>query len=153
VGKPQREVDPYREELHVLRQRLGQRIRELRKLRGWSQEEFSDYAHIHRTFAGSLERGEKNISFHALVLIARCFGMSMTELFEGLENGEERKSPRNTRARTARKSQDIDRDRVLQEAAILERAARSLRDIAGAGPGSKVNKEPKPIRKKGPSKQ
>ncbi len=40
---------------------------------------------IHRTFAGSLERGEKNVSFHALVLISRCLGVTLSELFEGLE--------------------------------------------------------------------
>jgi DNA-binding XRE family transcriptional regulator len=73
VGKPQREVDPFRDELQSLREALGLRIRELRRERGWSQEEFAHQAHVHRTFAGSLERGEKNCSFHALVLIARSF--------------------------------------------------------------------------------
>src|ERR1041385_5837080 len=88
VGKPQREVDPFREELTVFRQALGRRIRNLRTLRGWSQEEFAARAHVHRTFAGPLERGEKNGSFHALVLIAQSFGMTLSEMLAGFESGE-----------------------------------------------------------------
>ena len=88
MGKPQGEVDPFRDQLETFRAALGSRIRELRKLRGWSQEEFAAKAHVHRTFAGSLERGEKNCSFHALVLIAQCFGMTLSEMLAGLESGE-----------------------------------------------------------------
>ena len=72
----------------VLRRALGNRIRELRKARDWSQEQFSAHAHVHRTFAGALERGEKNVSFHALVLIARCFGLTLAELLAGIETGK-----------------------------------------------------------------
>jgi transcriptional regulator with XRE-family HTH domain len=61
----------------MFRKALGGRIRDLRTLKGWSQEEFAARAHVHRTFAGSLERGEKNCSFHALVLIAQCFGITV----------------------------------------------------------------------------
>lgn len=88
VGKPQREIDPYRAELEELRFALGRRIRELRQRNGWSQEEFAARAHVHRTFAGSLERGEKNLSFHALILVARCFGVTLAELLQGIETGE-----------------------------------------------------------------
>lgn len=91
-------MDPFRDELRILRKALGNRIRELRKLKGWSQEVFADKAHIHRTFAGSLERGEKNVSFHALVLIARCFGIRLSELLAGLEAGESVESKARTRS-------------------------------------------------------
>lgn len=84
MGKPQGEIDPFRAELKVRRIALGRRIRELRQSKGWSQEEFASQAHIHRTFAGSLERGEKNVSFHGLVLIARCFGITLADLLTGV---------------------------------------------------------------------
>ena len=133
MGKPQREVDPFRDELRALRQALGKRIRELRTQRGWSQEQFADMAHIHRTFAGSLERGEKNVSFHALVLIARCFGMNASELISGVEAGEPAPSRRP-------RSASVDRSRILREAEGLERAARVLREIALPG-GSKPKRK------------
>ena len=59
MGKPQRGIDPFRDELVALRRALGNRIRELCKAKGWSQEQLSAYAHVHRTFAAALERGEK----------------------------------------------------------------------------------------------
>ena len=136
MGKPQREVDPYRNELRRLRQALGQRIRELRSARGWSQEEFADRAHIHRTFAGSLERGEKNCSFHALILIARCFDLTLSELLSGLESGQSS----NVRAgrRTVARPGSPDRTRLLREAANLEHVAEILKEIATAEtPGKK----------------
>lgn len=126
-GQPQREVDPFRTELQELRKALGRRIRELRKSKGWSQEAFSDNAHIHRTFAGSLERGEKNVSFHALVLIARCFGSTLAELLRGLEAGEEPK------LKGADRQSKLDMERVvLREAANLERTVRTLKELASS---------------------
>ena len=126
MGKPQREVDPFREELGTLRRALGQRIRDLRRERSWSQEEFADRAHVHRTFAGSLERGEKNCSFHALVLIARSFGISLGELLAGVETG----APSLHGAKVRHQSSNLDRSRLLKEASILEEVARSLKGIA-----------------------
>jgi transcriptional regulator with XRE-family HTH domain len=125
VGKPQSEIDPFRQELAELRSALGNRIRELRKAKGWSQEQFSAYAHVHRTFAGALERGEKNLSFHALVLIARCFSLTMAELLAGIETGESprlrRKSPVNA---------DLDRSQILKELSAAERSIKAAREIA-----------------------
>jgi DNA-binding XRE family transcriptional regulator len=103
---------------------------------GWwvfsvSQEEFAAKAHVHRTFAGSLERGEKNCSFHALVLIARCFGLTLSEMLIGLEFGEPSASNIAGRQGLATiDSGDIDRQSVLQEALALERTARTLKKIA-----------------------
>jgi transcriptional regulator with XRE-family HTH domain len=133
VGKPQREVDPFRDELKTFRQALGGRIREIRKLRGWSQEEFAAKAHVHRTFAGSLERGEKNCSFHALVLIAQSFGMTLSEMLAGLEAGESSVSSIAEQSRQRMATSDdgeMDRKKVLQEVMALERTARTLKTIA-----------------------
>jgi len=127
VGKPQREIDPFRDELTVLRRALGNRIRELRKARDWSQEQFSAYAHVHRTFAGALERGEKNVSFHALVLIARCFGLTLTELLAGIETGKSAVPRRRVATRN-----EIDRTRMLTELAAAERSIQIAKEIASS---------------------
>ena len=141
MGKPQREIDPFRDELETFRRALGVRIRELRKLRGWSQEEFAAKAHVHRTFAGSLERGEKNCSFHALVLMAQCFGITLSEMLAGLEVGETPVPNTAERSRQSSAPRDqgrMDRKKVLQEVMALERTARTLKGIALA------QKEPAP---------
>jgi transcriptional regulator with XRE-family HTH domain len=141
VGKPQREIDPFRDELAALRNTLGIRIREFRKAKGWSQEQFAAFAHVHRTFAGALERGEKNLSFHALVLIARCFGVTVGELLAGIETGE---SPR-TRRKAGQS--DLDRSRILLELAAAERSIQLAREIASPPTGrspSSATKRSKP---------
>jgi len=127
VGKPQREIDPFRDELMVLRRALGNRIRELRKARDWSQEQFAAYAHVHRTFAGALERGEKNVSFHALVLIARCFGLTLAELLAGIETGKSA-----GRRRTEASRAEMDRTRMLTELVAAERSIQVAKEIASS---------------------
>ena len=59
---------------------LGQRIKGLRKARGWSQEKFADVCGVHRTYMGHLERGEKNVSFNTLVRLAEALEISVSEL-------------------------------------------------------------------------
>lgn len=77
--------------------------------------------------------GEKNCSFHALVLIAQCFGITLSEMLAGLEAGEslESKPVGHRQRRGARRDHGgIDRKKVLQEVMILERTARTLKAIA-----------------------
>ncbi len=40
---------------------LGERVRQLREARGWSQEGFAHEGGLGRSFAGAIERGEKDI--------------------------------------------------------------------------------------------
>jgi len=44
------------------RRMFGKRVREFHKTRGYSQEQLADKAGLHRTYIGSIERGEQNIS-------------------------------------------------------------------------------------------
>ena len=67
---------------------LGKRMRSLRTERGWSQEEFAYQCGLHRTYIGHVELGKKNISFNNLVTIAATLGLTLSELFSGLEDGD-----------------------------------------------------------------
>jgi len=42
--------------------KFGERLKELRKERGISQEQLAFKADLHRTYISSIERGEQNIS-------------------------------------------------------------------------------------------
>jgi transcriptional regulator with XRE-family HTH domain len=64
---------------------LGQRIRELRTERGFSQEAFADHCGVHRTFMGTIERGETNMSFQNLEKMAVAFKITLSQMLEGLE--------------------------------------------------------------------
>jgi len=59
---------------------LGQRVRQERLARGWTQAEFARKCDLHRTFIGSVERGERNVSILNLRLMARVLRVSCTTL-------------------------------------------------------------------------
>jgi transcriptional regulator with XRE-family HTH domain len=64
---------------------LGQRIRELRTEHGYSQEAFADKCGVHRTFMGTVERGESNLSFQNIVKVATTLGVTLSTLFLDIE--------------------------------------------------------------------
>ena len=67
-----------------IRESFGQRVRELRKVKGFSQESLADAAELHRTYIGSVERGEQNVSIDNIEKIAKALKVSLTVLFENL---------------------------------------------------------------------
>lgn len=61
---------------------LSQNLKILRASRGLSQEALADLAGLHRTYIGSVERGERNISIDNLERIALAFDISIPQLLE-----------------------------------------------------------------------
>jgi transcriptional regulator with XRE-family HTH domain len=64
-----------------IRKEFGARIRQIRNDRGWSQEELADRAGLHRTYIGSVERGEQNLSLVNIERLAVTLSVSLAELF------------------------------------------------------------------------
>jgi transcriptional regulator with XRE-family HTH domain len=64
---------------------LGDRIRELRRKKGFSQESFADHCGLHRTYMGGIERGEHNLTIQTALTIARGLGISLSKLLSGIE--------------------------------------------------------------------
>ena len=60
---------------------LGRRIRERRGERSLTQAELADRCGLHRTFIGSVERGERNLSVLNLRIIAKALRVPLAELF------------------------------------------------------------------------
>ncbi|TAN58861.1 helix-turn-helix domain-containing protein, partial [bacterium] len=54
---------------------FGQRIKRLRIQRSWSQDELGQRAGLHRTYIGSIERSERNISLLNIERIARALNV------------------------------------------------------------------------------
>ena len=65
---------------------LGDRLRELRREKKWSQEKLAEVADMHRTYLAGIERALRNPSLENLVKLANALGVTMSELFAGLEN-------------------------------------------------------------------
>jgi len=65
-------------------QRLGDRVRALRKERGLSQEAFAHRCGLDRTYLSGVERGVRNISLRNIEVLAATLEISLAELFRDL---------------------------------------------------------------------
>lgn len=61
--------------------KIGKRIKELRNLRGFSQEELADRAGIDRTYVNSVENGKRNVSIVNIEKITNALGCTFQEFF------------------------------------------------------------------------
>ncbi|WP_228282386.1 helix-turn-helix domain-containing protein [Rubrobacter tropicus] len=64
---------------------FGETVRRLRLERDYSQERFAELCGLHRTYIGSIERGEKVVTIVTADKLARALGISLTGLFAELE--------------------------------------------------------------------
>ncbi len=53
-----------------LQRTVGRNLRAYRQVQGLSQETFADVLAVHRTYMGSIERGERNLTLKSLERIA-----------------------------------------------------------------------------------
>lgn len=59
---------------------IGDRIRQLRKERGLSQEKLGYESELHYTHIGSIERGQKNWSIDTLIKVAKGLNIEIVDL-------------------------------------------------------------------------
>ncbi len=64
--------------------RLGDRIRKLRKKRGWTQVEMAEKGGVDRSFLADVERGKRNVSILNVELMAKGLKVSLSQLFSRL---------------------------------------------------------------------
>jgi len=69
-----------------LKQQFGEIIRKLRLDSGLSQEEFAHQCGLHRTYIGSIERGEKNVTLETAYKIAKTLDTPLSHLLLLLEH-------------------------------------------------------------------
>jgi len=60
---------------------VGKRLRELRKLKGLSQEKMAEQAGINAKYYSEIERGKRNITLKVMEKIADNLGITIAELF------------------------------------------------------------------------
>ncbi|MBM7129638.1 helix-turn-helix domain-containing protein [Dyella mobilis] len=62
--------------------KFGDTVRRMREAAGISQEELAARCGLHRTYVGSVERGERNISLANIVRLARALHAKPGSLLE-----------------------------------------------------------------------
>lgn len=66
----------------MITEKVGQRIRELRRTRGISQEKLALKAEIDRTYLAGVEQGKRNPSIKSLEKIINALEVSFKEFFK-----------------------------------------------------------------------
>ena len=65
-----------------VRQIFGQNLRRKRETLEISQEDLAEKAGLHRTYIGSVERGERNVSIDNMERLAVAVGSTIEQLLE-----------------------------------------------------------------------
>lgn len=68
-----------------LSQRLGKRVRALRKRKEWSLEELAERAKMHVTYLSSVERGYRNPTLNVLAAVASALEVTLSSLVKDIE--------------------------------------------------------------------
>jgi transcriptional regulator with XRE-family HTH domain len=76
---------PTRSRLDDLRA-FGLAVRARRLRLGLSQEELGEVTGLHRTYVGSIERGERNVSLNNIHVIAKALGTTASRLLAEAES-------------------------------------------------------------------
>lgn len=60
--------------------KLGEKIKKIRKEKGFSQEQLATKSKLHRTYISDIERGDRNISIRNIEKIAKALGVAISDL-------------------------------------------------------------------------
>lgn len=69
----------------AIRNKVGMRVKTLRREQGITQEKFALMTGINRSYLADIEKGNRNFGFDTLERIVTGFGISYAEFFAGIE--------------------------------------------------------------------
>ncbi|WP_084158777.1 helix-turn-helix domain-containing protein [Solidesulfovibrio alcoholivorans] len=75
--------------MESLEKQLGNRIKSLRKLRGWTQENLAEQAKVSVQHVGEIERGDGNPTLQSLERLSQGFGVTVSQLLAVEEPDQE----------------------------------------------------------------
>ncbi|WP_339756782.1 helix-turn-helix transcriptional regulator [Algoriphagus aquimarinus] len=65
-----------------VKENFGLRIKEIRKLRGMSQEKLAVLSGLDRSYISGIEQGKRNASLEVIAKLAKVLEINIKELFE-----------------------------------------------------------------------
>jgi transcriptional regulator with XRE-family HTH domain len=79
---------PRRRKSPSLIQTFARNLHAARLRASLTQEQLAELAGLHRTYVGSVERGERNVSLQNIERLASALGVEATELLRADQDGE-----------------------------------------------------------------
>jgi transcriptional regulator with XRE-family HTH domain len=70
----------------TIQEKIGIALRNYREATGLSQEQLSFKANLHRTYVGSVERGERNVSLINIIALCKALKVKPSELFKKFDD-------------------------------------------------------------------
>ena len=67
-----------------IRTQVGLNVQQIRRARGWSQEELAFQSGLHRTYISGIERGTRNPTVTVLKELADALGVPPGDLLNGV---------------------------------------------------------------------
>ena len=64
---------------------VGDRIRQLRKKKGWRQIDLAQHSGVHEVHISDLERGVREVGLRNLAALARAFGLTLSQFLKGID--------------------------------------------------------------------
>jgi transcriptional regulator with XRE-family HTH domain len=64
---------------------FGKAVRQVREQKGLSQEALADLCHLHRTYIGGIERGERNVGFLNLLRLCKALKVLPSDLLRDFD--------------------------------------------------------------------
>jgi transcriptional regulator with XRE-family HTH domain len=64
---------------------FGKAVRRVREQKGLSQEALADLCHLHRTYIGGIERGERNVGLLNLLRLSKALKVLPGELLQDFD--------------------------------------------------------------------
>jgi transcriptional regulator with XRE-family HTH domain len=68
-----------------IQEKFGNRVKEIRREIGISQEELSFRAELHRTYISSIELGKRNVSLINIEKLAKALGCEVIDFFTDIK--------------------------------------------------------------------
>ena len=96
---------------------LGRRIKDLRRMRGYTQEQLAERIEINAKYLSSIERGEENPTFDLFLRLARGLDVDLYELFQFEDEGAR---PQGLRKKLERLVVELGEDELARVVRVLE---------------------------------
>lgn len=65
-----------------IRKKFGEKVKLLRKQKGWSQEKLAHKANLDRTYVPGIEAGKRNVSLVVIEKLATALNVDLIELLK-----------------------------------------------------------------------